>query len=162
MTNIRKRIPHVIGASVLAVTLTGTVGAITAMGADTAPTKAATQTSSQAPDVRCLSFHFDKQTGKLVKFPPNCTLRRLGGGTTGATTTGATIGGRTGGSTTGATTTGATTTTTGASSTTGATTTGATTTTTGASSTTGATTTGATTGGGGGTTGATSTGATTG
>ncbi|WP_176605156.1 hypothetical protein, partial [Streptomyces angustmyceticus] len=131
MQNIRKRIPHVIGASVLAVTLTGTLGAISAVGADASSASSAkskAQVSKQVPDVRCRSVFVNRRTGRLVKFPPNCVLGRIGGGI--------------GSVTTGATTTGATTTTTGSTSTTGATTTGATTTTTGATSTTGATTTG--------------------
>ncbi|GES30814.1 hypothetical protein San01_33010 [Streptomyces angustmyceticus] len=101
-TNIRNRLPHVIGASVLVVALTGTVSAIDAMSSETA---SQAQASSSAPEVNC---KFRIELGKVVAFPRGCRLpggggisATLDGGLTAVTTmntaarsTGATTGGR--------------------------------------------------------------------
>ncbi|MFE1762903.1 hypothetical protein ACFW81_01565 [Streptomyces angustmyceticus] len=76
-TNIRNRLPHVIGASVLVVALTGAVSAIDAMSSETA---SQAQASSSAPEVNC---KFRIEQGKVVTFPRGCRLP--GGGGTSAT-----------------------------------------------------------------------------
>ncbi|MFI0709739.1 hypothetical protein ACH4SK_03615 [Streptomyces inhibens] len=90
-TDIRKRIPHVIGASFLAVTLTGTVGAIGAMSAEAGPQAKAT---SSSPEVICQTRVVN---GKVVTSPPGCRLPRSGSTTaTTTSTTTSSSGGRTG------------------------------------------------------------------